>query len=406
MKILMPMDSTPSGSGGSQTVMILARGLVKKGFEVKILHPSDKEGLILDDGVEIESFKWDMKGGYLAKRELMFLMKTPYFRKKMQECDLVHTQVYFTALPFLFLKRFNKKPVVSTIRDSWPVCFHRSFMDKKTLKYHFSCSFNERFKCLHGIQKLYNPYIELIQRENKWLLNGADRIICMSSFVKSYMGRAGYKHLEVIPNSIDINEWTEKVSWFPKLLPKKTKPVVLYLGTDSWFKGSQYVEQAAMEYKEMDFWFVGYKKPDYENMHFFGKVYYNEIPSIINNADIVVVPSLIPESISRVCLEAFALKKPVITTNNGGNGDIVEHMKSGIHVHASSEAIIHALRRLEDEETRRRFGQAGYEKVKNDFNVEKVVEEHIRVYNEATNKIPKMPDGTSIQKFAVGGGYR
>jgi glycosyltransferase involved in cell wall biosynthesis len=55
----------------------------------------------------------------------------------------------------------------------------------------------------------------------------------------------------------------------------------------------------------------------------------NETISLIRGSDILIQPSLI-EGISSTILEAMACKVSVITTNVGGNKEIIEHNATGI----------------------------------------------------------------------------
>ncbi len=50
-----------------------------------------------------------------------------------------------------------------------------------------------------------------------------------------------------------------------------------------------------------------------------------------NWADIVIVPSKLPEPFGRVAVEAFSLAKPVIAANHGGLGEIIRDKVNGWH---------------------------------------------------------------------------
>ena len=65
------------------------------------------------------------------------------------------------------------------------------------------------------------------------------------------------------------------------------------------------------------------------NVDYLGYLPKNETISLIRGSDILVQPSLI-EGISSTILEAMACKVPVITTNVGGNNEIIEHNQTGI----------------------------------------------------------------------------
>lgn len=57
--------------------------------------------------------------------------------------------------------------------------------------------------------------------------------------------------------------------------------------------------------------------------------------SLISGSDILIQPSLV-EGISSTLLEAMACKTPIITTNIGGNNELLENNKSGIMIEPNS----------------------------------------------------------------------
>jgi glycosyltransferase involved in cell wall biosynthesis len=72
-------------------------------------------------------------------------------------------------------------------------------------------------------------------------------------------------------------------------------------------------------------------------------------------ASALVFPSLWPEPLSRVLLEALALGTPVAAMDTGGTREILEHEQSGLVVERADE-LAEALRRLvEDAALRERL---------------------------------------------------
>ena len=57
----------------------------------------------------------------------------------------------------------------------------------------------------------------------------------------------------------------------------------------------------------------------------------NTPEDIIKNSDIVVIPTIIPESFSLVALEAINNGIPVVTTNIGGQSELVINNYVGLH---------------------------------------------------------------------------
>jgi len=99
-----------------------------------------------------------------------------------------------------------------------------------------------------------------------------------------------------------------------------------------------------------------------------------DIREIIRAADIIALPSYHREGIPNVLVEAGAMKRAVVTTDNVGCRDVVDHGVNGLLVPIKNPAALaEAIRILADDpEMRKRMGEAGFEKVKQQFTVESV----------------------------------
>ena len=93
-------------------------------------------------------------------------------------------------------------------------------------------------------------------------------------------------------------------------------------------------------------------------MHFLGHV--NPIQSAIENASVVVVPSM-GEGFGMVALEAMERARPVIAAAIGGLGELVRDGETGVLVPAGEAEPLRAaiVRVAGDLELARRMGEAG-----------------------------------------------
>lgn len=81
-------------------------------------------------------------------------------------------------------------------------------------------------------------------------------------------------------------------------------------------------------------------------VEFIEGVNYEQIPAVIEPAEIVLLPSLF-ESFSYTCIEAMAAGKAVVGSNAGGMADLLEQEKSGLLIDPGNEKEIYdALKRL------------------------------------------------------------
>lgn len=115
-----------------------------------------------------------------------------------------------------------------------------------------------------------------------------------------------------------------------------------------------------------------------DKFHVHGGLPRNEVLEMVKNADVFVLPSVPTkqgkrEGIPVVLMEAMASGLPVISSRLSGIPELVEHEKSGILVEprdsdALAKTLIDMMRNPDD---RIRMGQAGREKIINEFDLEK-----------------------------------
>ena len=97
--------------------------------------------------------------------------------------------------------------------------------------------------------------------------------------------------------------------------------------------------------------------------------YYDKTSELYNMFDIFVLPSIKPDSLPTVVLEAMACSKPVVGYNNGGIAEMVVDDKSGCLVKPNRpQELSNAISLLLDSsEKREKFGRVGYQRQKSCF---------------------------------------
>jgi glycosyltransferase involved in cell wall biosynthesis len=118
-----------------------------------------------------------------------------------------------------------------------------------------------------------------------------------------------------------------------------------------------------------------------DNVRFLGLVH--DVPALLARASQFVLPSL-TEGISLTLLEASARGLPVVATRVGGNSEVVHDGVSGLLVPAADpEALARAILALHrDPERRRHMGQAGRQRVEENFDVTGMVHAYEELYRE------------------------
>ncbi|SIS47630.1 TIGR03088 family PEP-CTERM/XrtA system glycosyltransferase [Neptunomonas antarctica] len=108
-----------------------------------------------------------------------------------------------------------------------------------------------------------------------------------------------------------------------------------------------------------------------------------DIPALLRSMDVFVLPSL-GEGISNTILEAMATALPVVATDVGGNSELIDQHSTGVLVPVSdAELLADALNDLVNNPDRlRTMGNAGFEKVCQQFHWDITVANYLQVYDE------------------------
>lgn len=180
------------------------------------------------------------------------------------------------------------------------------------------------------------------------------------------------------------------------------KTVFLMIARILYDKGYQeYVDAARIirrEFPDVEFWLLGKIDNEYPNHvpedvvrqdHEFGAInylgYVSDVRSIIRKADCIIHPTFYNEGLSRVLMEAMALRKPIITTTIPGCRETVEDGYNGYLVQPKDvDALIIAIKHFLSltKEERLAMGKHGREKAERLFDVRKVIE----IYHRITDK--------------------
>lgn len=109
-----------------------------------------------------------------------------------------------------------------------------------------------------------------------------------------------------------------------------------------------------------------------------------DVPEILSLLQASVLSSLAGEGFSGVLRESMAMKVPVVSTDVGGNRELVLDGETGLLVRpGNAQALAQAIRRLMDDPgLAARLAAAAQAKVVNNYSLEKMVEKTMDVYRE------------------------
>jgi glycosyltransferase involved in cell wall biosynthesis len=108
----------------------------------------------------------------------------------------------------------------------------------------------------------------------------------------------------------------------------------------------------------------------------------NDVVNLLAISDIVTLPSYYREGVPKVILEAMAMEKPIVTTDNIGCKETVEEGKNGFLVPVKDPvALSDGIEKLIlDKKMRTEFGKYSRLKVEREFDEKDVIEKTIRIY--------------------------
>lgn len=124
-----------------------------------------------------------------------------------------------------------------------------------------------------------------------------------------------------------------------------------------------------------------------KKIQFLGHLSNEEIPKVLQNIDIFVMPS-INESFGVAAIEAQAMEIPVVASNIGGIPEAVLDQKSGILINPNSTKELQEsiIKLIENPKLRKKMGKAGREHVLSKYDIKKNAIEFENLYLRLANR--------------------
>ena len=192
----------------------------------------------------------------------------------------------------------------------------------------------------------------------------------------------------------------ERVALRAELGVPERSPVVTMASRLLWDKGvAEYVEAARMlkiNWPDACFLLAGSPDPgnpgtvqdsDVVQLRQEGWVrpvgHISDMPALLSMSDVVVLPTVYPEGIPRVVIEAAAMARPVVATDIPGVRAIIDHEVNGLVIPPrDAESLASAVDRLlSSKDLRLEFGRAGRSKAEQEFDDRRVAEWFVQEYH-------------------------
>jgi glycosyltransferase involved in cell wall biosynthesis len=407
----------PFAPGGAEwSLEALARELAARGHHVVIVTPNyGAAPSETRDGFRVVRFPFPRRlppgRSWLTPKWLanpLFYLWAAFHLARVarrERAQVLHAQNKQMLIPALLAGRWLRRPVFVTLRDgsivdAAPVCLHhgdRMPSDCGVRKLWHECS--EEYWQLYTRgrgrrlrTKLAFLYFWLDSRLKQRALRRVDGVIGVSEGILDIYRRSGLlasdARARAVYNVPPLSVVAGAGAAARARLGLSAGPVVLYVGKHSPGKGMPDLLAAAPEVVRhvpgTVFILVGDGATGSEApwLRCLGPRSNPEVLELYGMADVVVVPSVIPDALSRVILEAMAAGCAVVATRVGGTPELVEDGVSGLLVErgqpaALAEAIVRLLR---DPVLRRALGAAARRRVALRFAADRSVNELLAAY--------------------------
>ena len=391
--MMLTWEFPPRIIGGiSPHVYYLSKSLTRKGMKVYVVtcdFPGAPQHEVLD-GVEIfriDSYKnpspdfatWVYLMNVNMQKEAAAIIKS-----LNGNVDVLHAHDWLVATAGIGLKHVFRKPLFATI--------HSTEIGRR-----------------NGI---HFDYERMIHETEAWLTYEAWKVICCSDYMVSHVrwafGLPADKQI-MIPNGVNADVYAEiektDLTQFRIKFASPEEKIVLFVGRLVYEKGVHVLVNAipkVLEKVNAKFVIVGngYMKEQLsglvkslgiaQKVLFTGFVDDETLRKLQICADVSVVPSLF-EPFGIVALEAMAAKSPVVVSDTGGLGEIVDHDVDGVKVYTNNPDSLAwgIIRVLTDEKNAQRLKSNAYKKIQEKYNWDRIAQQTENIYKSVLSEYSK-----------------
>ena len=386
MKILMlTWEYPPRVDGGiSRVVYDLSHRLIKDGHEVTVVTYRDGEVPYYEDDKGVKVYRVD---NYMIQPnnfidwilQLNFNMveRASQIIAEQGKFDVIHAHDWLVANAAKTLKHSFDIPIVATI--------HATEAGRNS-----------------GIREPNQKYIN----DTEWMLTyEANEIIVNSNYMKSEVQRLfglPFEKINVVPNGVNLNKFTgmDRDYSFRRKYAMDNEKIILYLGRLVYEKGVQNLIAAMPKvlasYHDAKLVIAGKggmldelkAQADYlgisNKVYFAGYMNGKDVERMYKAADISVFPSTY-EPFGIVALEGMLAERPIVVSDAGGLGEIVEHRVTGMKSYCGNPNSIadSILELLFNPELYDNIVKNAKIKVKENYNWQKIAQDTHFTYQKA-----------------------
>lgn len=317
----------PSAPLKNKSKMLIEPDLSAKDGFVKIDNILKKKEYQIET-IPVIAFKY-------IHHKLGFQIFEPKLKKPLSEIIKNFDVVHFTH-PMWFSSALEVckelgKPTILTLTDNWLLCPRGLVTSKNDI-----CDGPEEGKkCIETCH--YGDEVITRFEEAKLFFENVDHIVAGSNFVRRTLRENNWnREIELIPFSIDHSH--VKTVGDPKEI------IFCFMGTFIWHKGIHVLIKAFKMIKndklKLKIFGRGDERDPYvkdilnlgkddKRIEFCGTFDYSELPKIMQEISIIVIPSSYKENFPLVMQNSLAYRKPVIASNLGGMPEVIKDGVNG-----------------------------------------------------------------------------
>ena len=386
MKILMlTWEYPPRVVGGiSRVVYDLSHRLIKDGHEVTVVTYRDGEVPYYEDDKGVKVYRVD---NYMIQPnnfidwilQLNFNMveRASQIIAEQGKFDVIHAHDWLVANAAKTLKHSFDIPIVATI--------HATEAGRNS-----------------GIREPNQKYIN----DTEWMLTyEANEVIVNSNYMKSEVQRLfglPFEKINVVPNGVNLNKFTgmDRDYSFRRKYAMDNEKIILFMGRLVYEKGVQNLIAAMPKvlasYHDAKLVIAGKggmldelkAQADYlgisNKVYFAGYMNGKDVERMYKAADISEFPSTY-EPFGIVALEGMLAERPIVVSDAGGLGEIVEHRVTGMKSYCGNPNSIadSILELLFNPELCDNIVKNAKIKVKENYNWQKIAQDTHFTYQKA-----------------------
>lgn len=384
MKKILYLHAGSEMYGSDKVLLELLKGLDNTLFEPHVILPN--YGILVEElkqnNIKVSVLNYPiLRRKYFNIRGILSYIKDYfYFSKqlenycKTEKIDIIHNNTT-AVLEGIYLKKKLKKPLV------WHV--HEIIVKPKLISDFINYLMGRYANKIVTVSNAVQNYVSTSKFVNvsklETVYNGVDNDEFYVKNSDSVREKFGYLKTDIIVGMIGrVNSWKGQSDFLDAMIPiLKQDPSVKIILAGSAFEGEEWrIQELDKRISELDC-----------KSQILRIDYYKDTIDLYNIFDIFVLPSINPDPLPTVVLEAMACGKPVVAYNHGGVCEMVKDKHNGILVEVrNTKALSEAILELIDNEImRENFSKNSLNRQIEKFSLSSYIENFSKLYSRINN---------------------